>query len=479
LSTAITPDVALELHEITKQFGDIVALDRVSLSVRRGRITALLGENGAGKTTLMRVAFGMIQPDRGRISVNGVERKLNSPSDAIGAGIGMVHQQFSLVPAMTVAENVALGGKGRFSTSEVISALADVSRRTGLELDPSAKVADLGSADRQKLEIMRTLAHDATLMILDEPTAVLTPKDVSELFRQLKSFTANGGAVVLITHKLADARAHADDVVVLRHGRVVSYTNMNEATEESLATAMLGGLPRETSSARKVKSVSSARVASLNAVMLSNYAHPVDLEIRAGEIVGIAALDEAATPLLRVLAGRINPISGPANLPTRIGFVPENRKDEALIADFSLSENMALANASSRRGLMNWDLIRNETSEAIRTFDVRTTGSEASPAQLSGGNQQRFVLGRELNGNPSLLVLENPTQGLDVNAADFVHERLKITRNAGAAVVFYSSDLDELADLSDRVLVVSRTCVIPVQPVRQSNGRAFLGSDGS
>lgn len=482
MSVEAARDTVLELHEITKQFGRVVALDKVSLNVRRGRITALLGENGAGKTTLMRIAFGMIQPDAGWISINGIRRRIASPSDAIAAGIGMVHQQFSLVPVMTVAENVALGGRGKLSTSQTVGTLKRIALDTGLELDPFARVEDLGNADRQKLEIIRTLAHDAKIMILDEPTAVLTPKDVSDLFRQLKVFAANGGTVVLITHKLADARAHADDVAVLRRGQVALSARMSDTTEDSLATAMLGGLSGATTStkARQSKETASA-IASLSRVVLPDTITrpPLDLEIKAGEIVGIAALDGAARPLLRILAGRMKSVSGQVTLPGRIGFVPENRKDEALIQDFSLPENLVLADAGSRHGLLKWNSFRRETREVISDFDVRTPDIEASPSQLSGGNQQRFVLGRELRDNPPLIVLENPTQGLDLNATEFIHERLRKACNDGSAVVFYSSDLDELAYLSERVLIVSRSSVISVAPDREDIGRALLSTHGS
>ena len=481
MSTDDTSNVALELHDITKRFGSVVALENVSLQIKRGRIKALLGENGAGKTTLMRVAFGMIQPDAGWISVNGARTKLPSPSRAIAAGIGMVHQQFSLIPAMTVVENVALGGTGRFSREEIASTLSDISSRTGLVLDPFAKVAHLSNADRQKLEIIRALAHKASVLILDEPTAVLTPGDVTELFKQLKSFAHHGGAVVLITHKLSDAREHADDVTVLRRGRLVLNEEMSATTDESLAAAMLGSSRDFSTPQRKSIPSVSTTVVSVRSVVLADNPRrsPVSLEIGRGEIVGIAALDGAATSLLRAIANRVKPLSGTIELPERIGFVPENRKDEALIADFSLAENLALADASSRSGVMDWNAIADETTEVIRAFDVRTPGNEVSPAKLSGGNQQRFVLGRELRGRPALLVLENPTQGLDLNAAHFVHEQLGEARDNGAAVVFYSSDLDELADLSDRVLVVSRAGVISVPPDRDNIGRALLGTDGS
>lgn len=468
----------VELHEITKRFGALVALDAVSLAVRRGRIAALLGENGAGKTTLMRIAFGLVQPDSGFITVEGQRLIFTSPADAIAAGIGMVHQQFSLIPAMTVGENVALGGKGRYSFDRTAEVLADIAGRTGLELDPQRRVSELGSADRQKLEIIRTLAHNARVMILDEPTAVLTAKDTEELFAHLKAFARDGGTVVLITHKLADALAHADDVTVLRKGRVVLSSEMSTVSETSLAEAMLGSAPSRVSTTAARPASSSIPIASLRNAILPDdrIRQEISLDINAGEIIGVAALDGVATPFLRVLAGRARVRSGKVTLPSSIGFVPENRKDEALIGEFSLTENLALGSIQDLQGVVNWRLFESDTARVVSDFDVRTTGVDVSPDRLSGGNQQRFVLGRELYNDPQLLILENPTQGLDLNATSFIHEHLRHSRNAGAAVVFYSSDLDELAELSDRVLVVSGKGVSSVRPERSEIGTALLGT---
>jgi simple sugar transport system ATP-binding protein len=468
----------LALNGITKHFGNFTALDNVTFAITKGKIHALLGENGAGKTTLMRIAFGMLKPDAGSISMDSRVTVFASPSDAIAAGIGMVHQQFSLVLAMTVAENVALGGRGSYSFERTARLLADVAKRTGLELDPAQRVADLGSGDRQKLEIIRTLIHNARVMILDEPTAVLTPKDAGELFAQLRAFANAGGAVVLITHKLADAIEHADDVTVLRHGKVVLTSSMGQVNEATLATAMLGAPPAEPEGQIKARVGDHSVIASVVG-KLSSRQPETNLQIRAGEIVGIAALDGAATQLLRALAGRSSTFEGVINQPSRVGFVPENRQEEALISEFTLTENLALASAGERRGLMNWRELAAQASTVIDEFSVHTKGPDQHPAQLSGGNQQRFVLGRELRSNPLLLVLENPTQGLDLNAAAFIHSRMKVARDSGSAIVFYSSDLDELADVSDRVLVISRSGITEVEPDRIRIGNALLGRAGS
>ena len=477
LSAADTP--LISLHQITKRFGNVTALDDVSFAVQPGTITALLGENGAGKTTLMRIAFGLIQPDAGWIEVDGVRKRLTSPAVAIGSGIGMVHQQFSLVPAMTVAENVALGGKGKYSFGTVVKTLEEIGRRTGLALEPSRRVSELSNAERQKLEIIRTLAHNARILILDEPTSVLTASDIAELFAQLKAFTRIGNSVVLITHKLADAIEHADEVTVLRHGRMVLSTAMNKASEYSLAAAMLGTSSTRSASGKKRFEVPRKTVATLSNISLDVSSgnvlkRAINLEVLSGEIIGIAALEGAAGPLLRALAGRLIPSSGKTDLPETIGFVPENRRDEALIEDFTLTENVALAGAGLRRGIMNWEFFTTAASNILVDFSVSATSPEAQPQQLSGGNQQRFVLGRELRDDPSLLVLENPTQGLDIGASEFVHNQMRDAAERGSSVVFYSSDIDELAALADRVLVVSPAGIRTVEPDRETIGLALV-----
>lgn len=471
---------ALELRNISKRFGSVVALESASIAVKAGSIHALLGENGAGKTTLMRIAFGMVQRDSGSISLGGVPARIGSPADAIAAGIGMVHQQFSLIPAMTVAENVALGGHGRFRPDEVAGRIVTIGNTTGLTLDPSSTVADLSSAEKQKLEILRAFAHEARVLILDEPTAVLTPLDTGELFDQLRTFASSGGSVVLITHKLHDALAHADEVTVLRRGKVALASAMADIDRAALTEAMLGFTPNAT-----VVTHSQSHghvVAACHDVVLAGTRNlrstPLTFEVQAGEILGVAALDGGASGLLRTVAGRLAPVSGTVTVPARIGFVPENRLDDALVPEFSLTENFALRGASEREGILQWDKLEEEAGEVIRDFDVRAEGPTLRAAALSGGNQQRFVLGRELHDEPSLLVLENPTQGLDVNAMSAIHDRIRAAAANGKAVLFYSSDLDELAEISDRVLVAGDSGIIFSEPDRESIGNLLLRADG-
>ena len=471
---------AIELRDVSKRFGPVIALDNASIVVRPGSIHALLGENGAGKTTLMRIAFGMVQPDSGTISIAGVPARIDSPSDAIAAGIGMVHQQFSLIPAMTVAENVALGGRGRFRPSDAASRILDIGNRTGLRLNPSSIVADLSSAEKQKLEILRIFAHEGRVLILDEPTAVLTPRDTGELFNQLRAFATSGGSVVLITHKLHDALAHADEVTVLRRGKVVLASAMAAADRAVLTEAMLGFTP---DAASVTHSQSQGRVvAACRDVVLAGLRNlrstPLSFEVQAGEVLGVAALDGGASGLLRTVAGRLAPLSGTVTAPTRIGFVPENRLDDALVPEFSLTENFALRGAAERTGVLPWERLEEQAGDIIRDFDVRAEGPDLPASALSGGNQQRFVLGRELHNEPALLVLENPTQGLDVKAASEIHDRIRAAAASGTAVLFYSSDLDELAEISDRVLVAGDWGIAVSAPDRESIGNLLLRSDG-
>lgn len=469
----------LELNGISKRFGKVVALDDASLKVRPHSIHALLGENGAGKTTLMRIAFGMIAPDEGTIRVRGQTVRLSSPSEAIAAGIGMVHQQFSLVPEMTVVENVALGGRGRYDRKLVTARVENIAKRLGMAMDPSARVKDLTTSERQKLEIVRTFAHNAKTLILDEPTAVLTPRDIGDLFAQLRAFADSGGSVVLITHKLQDAIAHADDVTVLRRGRCVLNASMNLIDEAKLADAMLGHASDVEAKPRQALTTQDRVVIELRKVSVGGGSgveelKQASLRIMAGEVVGVAALDGAARSLLRLMAGRLKATSGEVIRPQSVGFVPEDRSQDSVIADLSLTENMALRNLGARSGRMGWTEIERFTEEATAAFDVRASSVNSHMAELSGGNQQKFVLARELSDNPQLLVLENPTQGLDVHAAAAIHDRVLSARSNGTAIVMYSSDLDELSALSDRVLVVSGGTITSTEPDREAIGRALL-----
>ncbi len=523
--------LALELDGLHKRFGRVEALAGASLRVRPGTVHALLGENGAGKSTLMRIAFGMLRPDEGRVAVDGREVRFANSADAIAHGVGMVHQHFTLVPAMTVAENVSLGMHGRYDTRATAARVQALSERTGLPLDPAARVESLPVGAQQRLEIVKALARDARLLILDEPTAVLVPHEVDDLLRWIRRFADDGHAVVLITHKLREALAVADDVTVLRLGRTVCTGPAAELTERALVTALLGGAGASPAGAGDDPSSSPppageamAQVAVQGAVTDTTASHrratrrpgeanathaapavvatlrgvhvadgrggarlrDVSLDVRAGEIVGIAAVEGSGQhELLRLLAGRLQPTTGSISLPPTVAFVPEDRHLDAMVLDMSLTENVALRGLAQRRGRMPWRALGDATTGLVARFDVRAMGVESPARSLSGGNQQKLVLARELAAEgatdgtpPALVVVENPTRGLDIRATAAVQEQLRIARDGGSAVVLYSSDLDEVLALATRMLVVHAGRVVEVQPAtRETVGRAMLGAE--
>ena len=481
-----TPAVALV--DVVKRFGTVAALDGANLSVRPATVHALLGENGAGKTTLMRIAFGMIRPDTGRLVVQGRPVAWRSPADAIAAGLGMVHQHFTLVPAMTVAENVELGASAtsgwRFDQRAAEEHTRALGRASGLDVDPEARVAELPIAAQQRIEILKALSRDARILILDEPTAVLAPRETEELLRWLRTYSTSGGTAILITHKLREALAVADDVTVLRRGRTVFTARRSEAEESSLTQAMIGGeldaRARRTGLSPSPAPSTSEPVVVLDRVVASDAERRETIRatftVRAGEVVGVAGVEEAGQhTLLRVLAGRIQPTSGQLIQPATIGFIPEDRQREGLVLDFSLVENVALRGAGERRGCMPWPALRERTAALVYEHDVRASRVTIPARTLSGGNQQRLVLARELEGQPALVVAENPTRGLDVRATADVHDRLRAARDAGAAVVLYSSDLDEVLTLATRALAVHAGSVREVAPEKDLVGRAILG----
>lgn len=475
----MSSDAALSLGGITKCFGSVTAVDEVSFRVRPGTVHALLGENGAGKSTLMRVAFGMITPDAGDIRINGIARRFASPADAISAGVGMVHQHFTNVPAMTVAENVAIGRHGRYDATAAAARVREIGERAGLNLDPAARAGDLSVGAQQRLEIVKALGRDARILILDEPTAVLAPSEANELLRWLRGFANEGNAVVLITHKLREALAVADDVTVMRRGREVLSSSAAKMTPDTLAVAILGEQVAHRERADAVPP--GPLVAAMRQVELADdrgvlTARDVSFEVHAGEIVGIAAVEGAGQrEVLRALARRLVPRSGEVHLTGNVGFIPEDRHADALVLDFSQVENMALAGVGDRRGLIDWRTERTTTERLVGSFDVRGAGLEQPVRALSGGNQQKLVLARELEGNPTLVVAENPTRGLDIRATADVHARLREVAAKGAGVVVYSSDLDEVLELATRVVVMHSGHVIPVARDREAVGRAMLG----
>ena len=480
--------LALALQGIDKRFGATQALASASLQVRSGTVHALLGENGAGKSTLMRIAYGLEHPDAGTIRVHDAPVRLAGPADAIAFGIGMVHQHFTLVPVMTVAENVALGGHGMLDLARVASTLRQLSTRTGFTLDADARVETLSVAAQQRVEIAKALVRDARLLIFDEPTAVLPPSESTELLRWLRDFADQGNAVVLITHKLREAMHVADDVTVLRRGRTVLATRRAETSIEALTDAILGatqaelvGEPRIADPTRGATGAAVFRAESIRVVDAQGVARVRDASfvIAAGEIVGVAGIEGSGQrELLRALAGRLPVAAGALHRPRMVGFVPEDRHRDAVLLERPLVENVALRGAGIRRGLMDWRGIEARTESLVQAFDVRGAGTRAPMRTLSGGNQQKLVLARELSddgGSDWAIVAENPTRGLDVRATSEVHGRLRAARDDGAAIVVYSSDIDEVLQLADRVLVVYGGVVRPAPLDREIVGRLMLG----
>lgn len=471
---------SLALENITRAFGSVRALDGASLVARDSTVHALLGENGAGKTTLMRVAFGLVRPDAGTIRVHGTTAAIASPAAAIALGIGMVHQHFSSVPALTVVENVALGGHGVYRAELVRTRMHDICERMGFVLDPDARAGDLSVGAQQRLEIVKALARGARTLILDEPTAVLAPREADELLGMLRRFADSGGTVVLITHKLPEALAIADNVTVLRHGRTVLAQPVTAVDSNILAHAMIGGAPPvEVRHERRAPGadVVVTRMLSVRDGRGVLRAKDVSLEVRAGEIVGVAGVDGAGQhELLLCLAGRIAAESGSIDGPSRVGFVPEDRHRDALVLDFDVAENLALRDAGVARGRIAWPRVRARAAALLTEYDVRAPSPDTRVDTLSGGNQQKLVLARELESEPRLVIIENPTRGLDIAATAAVHERLQRARDTGAAVVVYSSDLDEVLALADRLIVMfdGRAREVPLD--RDAAGRAMLGA---
>jgi general nucleoside transport system ATP-binding protein len=463
----VTP--VLAMRGISKRFGSVQALRGADFAVAPGELHALLGENGAGKTTLMHVAIGLLRPDAGEVAVDGVAGAVGSPRAARRLGIGMVHQHFTSIPALTVAENVALATGWPVAPGSLRSRVQAVAERFGLPLDPDARVAGLSVALKQRLEIVKALASDARILLLDEPTAVLAPREAEELLRMVRAFTERGGAAVLITHKLDEALDTADRVTVLRLGAVAFTGAVAGQTAPSLVAAMVG--TGETDDGRGQPPAQPAgdapvlvRLEELEVPRESGYGIAVrraTLTIRAGEIVGVAAVEgNGQRELLRAVAGRLQPLRGRRDVAGPIGFIPEDRTTEGLIPSLSLVENVVLGSRRDdpwiRRGRVDWKVARARTASLVQEFGVVASGPDAPAASLSGGNQQKVVVGRELSRQPRVVVAENPTRGLDLRATEAIHARLRRAAADGAAVLIYSSDLDEVLELAARLLVATR-----------------------
>jgi general nucleoside transport system ATP-binding protein len=471
----------LAMKGISRRFGTTQALAGVDVEIHAGTVHALLGENGAGKTTLMRIANGQVAPQAGAMTLDGTSYQPSSPADAIRAGIAMVHQHLSVVEGLTVAENVALGGEGVFEPDAWEDAIRKTALEAGLEVDAEADVESLSMSARQRVEVVKALARDARLVILDEPTSVLSPVESRVLLGWMRRFAQSGGAVVLITHRLQDALDVADTISVLRNGTSVLSAPAAELDAPKLARAMLGSDPprdappqvRTDTRAAVVVQASGLTIMDRGVVVLSD----ASFAIRAGEIVAIASVEGTALAcLMRVLAAREPPDGGTLTLPPSVSFVPEDRHAEGLILDMSVAENVALRSATQRRGLFRSRKVTARTIRLLDAWSLRAAGPRAPVSTLSGGNQQKLVLARELDPLPDLLVAENPMRGLDVRAARDVANRIRRAAAAGAAVIVSSPDLDELVAIAQRAMAFRAPVLVETPVDVAAIGRAMVGA---
>ncbi len=464
------------LRGIHKHFGTTHALRGVDFSLAPGELHALLGENGAGKSTLMHIAFGLLRADRGDVVIDGVVRSVRSPREARRRGMGMVHQHFTSVPALSVAENIALAAGWSDVRRQLPERVAAVCHRVGLELDPDAPAWTLPVALKQRLEIVKALATKVRILLLDEPTSVLAPAEADDLLRVVRRFTEQGGSAVLITHKLQEALASADTVTVLRRGRVTFSGPAASLDPESVLRHMIGGqLPGVSAETTRVPGDVRIQAEALDVMRDGRGGtalRQASFAVQAGEIVGIAAVEgNGQRELLRAVAGLLPPLRGRLEVSQPVGFVPEDRTTEGLIPEFSLAENLLLGLDRAepwvrghRVGRIDWSAVRARTAAVLEQYAVDAPGPAVPAGSLSGGNQQKLVVARALERQPAVLVAENPTRGLDVRAARDIEARLRTAAQNGAAVLVYSSDLDEVLQLATRVLVVANGTVMEAPP---------------
>jgi ABC-type uncharacterized transport system ATPase subunit len=486
--------MSLELRGITKRFGALTANDSIDLRVESGEIHAILGENGAGKSTLMNIVYGLLSPDEGTISVDEKVITINSPLDALAAGIGMVHQHFMLIPVFTVAENIVLGhekvkGPGFLDLDVARREIARVSAEFNFDVDPDALVEDLPVGIQQRVEIIRALIYEAKVLILDEPTAVLTPQETDELLRNMKKLRDQGTAIVFITHKLREVREAADKITIIRRGKVVG-TASPSASQEELASLMVG----RPVSLEVEKAAPKLGDLLLEVSDLSVYDHTgralvkdVSFEIRAGEVLAVAGVQgNGQSELAESIIGLQEHVSGKISLDGKeitkasvrqalhagIAFVPESREEDGLIASFSIEENLILdlhdLKPFAKGPVISQSVVAENAAKRVVEFDIRAQSAKDSASSLSGGNKQKVVLARELSRPVKLVVASQPTRGLDVGSIEFVHERIIAERDAGRAVLLFSTELDEVVALADRIAVMYRGEIIAIVPADTS-----------
>ncbi|WP_426644077.1 ABC transporter ATP-binding protein [Priestia megaterium] len=488
-------EYVIEMLDIRKEFPGIVANDNITLQVKKGEIHALLGENGAGKSTLMNVLFGLYQPEKGQIRVNGQEVKITDPNVANDLGIGMVHQHFMLVQNFTVTENIILGNEptrtGKINIKKAAQDIQELSNQYGLSVDPYAKIQDISVGMQQRVEILKTLYRGADILIFDEPTAALTPQEITELIQIMKKLIQEGKSIILITHKLKEIMSVCDRCTIIRKGVGVSTVNVQESNPDELAALMVGrevhfktekktATPKEAVLTIKELVVEDSRgveaVSSLN------------LSVRAGEIVGIAGVDgngqteliEAITGLRKIKSGSITLKNQElSTLSTRkitesgIGHIPQDRHKHGLVLDYTIGENIGLQTyyqkPMSKSGILNYKEMYKKAKELIAEYDVRTPSEYTQARSLSGGNQQKAIIAREVDRSPELLIAAQPTRGLDVGAIEFIHKKLIEERDKGRAVLLVSLELDEVINLSDRIAVIYEGKIVDIVDPKETN----------
>lgn len=480
----------LELRGITKKFGSLVANDHIDLTVEAGEIHALLGENGAGKSTLMNVLYGLYSADEGEIALDGKVQHFDGPGDAMRAGIGMVHQHFMLIPVFTVAENVMLGHEetkaaGRLDLPAARARVREISERFGFDVDPDALVEDLPVGVQQRVEIIKALSRDARVLVFDEPTAVLTPQETDELMGIMRQLKESGASIVFITHKLREVRAVADRITVIRLGKVVGEASP-EASNAQLASLMVGRAVELTVHKEEPKLGEEAlTVEHLSVIdpIGQLVVNDVGFSVRRGEVLAVAGVQgNGQTELTEALVGLQPRVQGTVRLDGEeitkhsvrrildagVGFVPEDRTEDGLVGEFTVAENLMLNRAEGapfvKAGNVQRGFLAEFAKDKVAEFDIRTPGIETKAGRLSGGNQQKVVLARELSRELRLLVAAQPTRGVDVGSIEFIHKRIIEARDAGVPVVVVSTELDEVTALADRIMVMYRGKVVGIVP---------------
>ena len=491
--TESTP--VIEMRHIVKKFGDFAANDDINLQVQQGEIHALLGENGAGKSTLMNILTGLLQPTSGEIIINGQPVTVDSPSKSDALGIGMVHQHFMLIDAFTVTENIILGSevtKGlSLDTKSAAKKIKALSEKYGLQVDPYAKIADISVGQQQRVEILKTLYRGADILIFDEPTAVLTPQEIDELITILHNLAKEGKSIVLITHKLDEIRAAADTVTVIRAGQSIKTFPVAGVSSQELADLMVGrevSFKTEKAAAKTGATVLKMADLEVHDARGVTAVKDFSLEVKSGEIVGIAGIDgngqtelvQAITGLTKVQAGHVL-LQGKEVTNKRprqiteagVGHIPEDRLRFGMEVDMTLSENLALQtyyNAPlAKNGVLQTDEMDKLANKLVEEFDVRAAGIQVTAGSMSGGNQQKAVIARELNRDNELIIAAQPTRGLDVGAIEYIHQRLIAQRNAGKAVLVVSFELDEILNLSDRIAVINAGKIVGIVDAKDTN----------